>query len=178
MRDLRYGIRTLIKTPGFALAGVVILGLGIGVNSAIFTVVNAVVLKPLPFADADRIMRLWQTPPQSLFNTPIFAISPANFIDWEEQNQVFERLAIYRVGRQTLTGHGEPDSITSVRASADFLPILGTIAHARPRLHRKTTTARAGRGRCCSAMRSSGPASAAIRRSSARPSRSIACRTP
>ncbi len=125
VRDLRYGSRTLIKTPGFALAGVVILGLGIGVNSAIFTVVNAVVLKPLPFADADRIMRLWQTPPQSLFNTPIFAISPANFIDWEEQNQVFDRLAIYRGARQTLTGHGEPESVNALRASADFLPILG-----------------------------------------------------
>jgi predicted permease len=125
VRDLRYGTRTLLKTPGFALAGVVILGLGIGVNSAIFTVVNAVVLKPLPFAESDRIMRLWQTPPQSLFTTPIFAISPANFIDWEEQNQVFERLAIYRTGRMTLTGHGDPDSIVALRASADFLPILG-----------------------------------------------------
>ena len=88
VRDLRYGIRTLMKSPGFALAGVLILGLGIGVNSAIFTVVNAVVLKPLPFADADRIMRLWHTPPPTLFTTPIFALSPANFIDWEAQNQV------------------------------------------------------------------------------------------
>jgi predicted permease len=125
VRDLRYGFRALIKSPGFALAGVVILGLGIGVNSAIFTVVNAVVLKPLPFPDADRIMRLWQTPPQSLFTTPVFAISPANFIDWEEQNQSFERIAIYRGGRYTLTGHGEPDAVFTLRASADFLPILG-----------------------------------------------------
>src|SRR5688572_4664222 len=125
VRDLRYGTRALIKSPGFALAGVIILGLGIGVNSAIFTVVNAVVLKPLPFADADRVMRLWQTPPQSLFTTPIFSISPANFIDWEEQNQVFEHIAIFRTGRQTLTGHGEPDSVLTMRASAAFLPILG-----------------------------------------------------
>ncbi len=125
VRDVRYGVRTLLKTPGFALAGVVILGLGIGVNSAIFTVVNAVVLKPLPFAEPDRIMRLWQTPPQSLFNTPTFAISPANFIDWDDQNQVFERLAIFRTGRMTLTGQGEPDAVISLRGSADFLPILG-----------------------------------------------------
>jgi putative ABC transport system permease protein len=125
VRDVRYGIRTLLKTPGFALAGVMILGLGIGVNSAIFTVVNAVVLKPLPFAEPDRIMRLWQTPPQSLFTTPTFAISPANFIDWEDQNQVFERLAIYQTGRRTLTGQGEPESVISLRGSADFLPILG-----------------------------------------------------
>ena len=125
VRDVRFGIRTLLKTPGFALAGVVILGLGIGVNSAIFTVVNAVVLKPLPFAEPDRIMRLWQTPPPALFTTPVFAISPANFIDWEEQNQVFERLAIYQTGRRTLTGQGEPDSVIVLRGSADFLPILG-----------------------------------------------------
>ena len=125
VRDLRFGLRTLIKSPGFAVAGVIILGLGIGVNSAIFTVVNAVVLKPLPFADADRIMRLWQTPPQSLFTTPVFSVSPANFADWAEQNQVFERVAIFRGGRQTLTSHGEPDAVFVLRASADFLPALG-----------------------------------------------------
>ncbi len=125
VRDLRFGVRTLIKTPGFALAGVVILGLGIGVNSAIFTVVNAVVLKPLPYADADRIVRLWQTPPQASFSTPIFAISPANFIDWEAQNQVFEHMAIYRGGRRTLTGHGEPEAIAVLQGSADFFAVLG-----------------------------------------------------
>ena len=125
VRDLRYGVRTLVKSPGFALAGVIILGLGIGVNSAIFTVVNAVVLKPLPFADADRIMRLWQTPPQSLFTTPVFAISPANFVDWEEQNQVFEQIAIYRGGRRTVTGQGEPEAVSTVSASASFFTIFG-----------------------------------------------------
>jgi hypothetical protein len=70
-------------------------------------------------------MRLWQTPPQSLFNLPTFSLSPANFIDWEAQNEVFERMAIYRVGRQILTGSGEPDAVVAVRASADFLPIVG-----------------------------------------------------
>jgi predicted permease len=126
IRDLRYGVRTLLKSPGFTIAGVLILGLGIGVNSAIFTVVNAVVLKPLPFADADRIMRLWHTPPQTLFaGSPIFALSPANFVDWEAQNEVFERMAIYRTGRQILTGSGEPEAVITLRGSADFLPILG-----------------------------------------------------
>jgi len=64
-RDLRYGARTLTRSPGFAFAGILILGLGIGVNSAIFTVVNAVVLRPLPFADSERIVKLWHTPPPS-----------------------------------------------------------------------------------------------------------------
>ena len=126
VRDLRYGMRTLIKSPGFAIAGIVILGLGIGVNTAIFTVVNAVVLKPLPFADADRIVRLWHTPPQSTFaGMDTFPLSPANFIDWEAQSDVFERMAIYRGGRWTLTGQGEPDAVVVYRASADLLPILG-----------------------------------------------------
>ena len=126
VRDVRYGIRTLVKSPGFAIAGIVILGLGIGVNTAIFTVVNAVVLRPLPFADADRIVRLWHTPPQSTFaGMDVFALSPANFIDWEAQNEVFEKMAIYRGGRWTLTGQGEPEAIVVYRGSADLLPILG-----------------------------------------------------
>ena len=118
-------MRTLPKTPGFALAGVVILGLGIGANAAIFTVVNAVVLRPLPFADADRIMRLWHTPPPSLFSDPAFALSPANFIDWEAQSHSFEQMAIYRGGRRTVTGQGEPDGVVTLRASASLLPIFG-----------------------------------------------------
>ena len=126
IRDIRYGIRTLVKSPGFALAGVIILGLGIGVNSAIFTVVNAVVLRPMPFPDADRIVRVWHTPPQTTFaGMEVFALSAANFIDWDEQNQVFESMAIYRYGRRTLTGSGEPDAVRVGRASAAMLPILG-----------------------------------------------------
>jgi putative ABC transport system permease protein len=126
LRDIRHGARTLWRTPGFTVAGILILGLGVGVNSAIFTLVNAVVLRPLPFADADRIMRLWHTPPPTLFaGSPTFPLSPANFIDWEAQNKTFERMAIYRAGRRTFTGRGEPDAVVTVRASADFLPILG-----------------------------------------------------
>ena len=125
LRDLRYGLRTLWKTPGFALAAVVILGLGIGANAAIFTVVNAVVLRPLPFPDADRIVRLWHTPPPALFSDPAFALSPANFIDWETQSHSFDRMAIYRGGRRTVTGQGEPDGVITLRGSASLLPMLG-----------------------------------------------------
>ncbi|HXW08623.1 MAG TPA: ABC transporter permease [Vicinamibacterales bacterium] len=125
-RDLRYGARTLRKNPGFLLAGITILGLGIGVNSAMFTVVNAVVLRPLPFPDADRIVRLWHTPPQSTFpGMRTFSLSPANFVDWQAQSQSFEAMAIYRGGRPTLTGQGQPAAVRIVRASAAFLPIFG-----------------------------------------------------
>ena len=124
--DLRYGVRSLARGPGFTLAAIVILGLGIGANSAIFTLVNAVVLRPLPFADADRIVRLWQTPPPATFpGMETFSLSPANFIDWEAQNQVFEKMAIFRGSRQTLTGQREPEAVIVVRASADYLPVLG-----------------------------------------------------
>ena len=126
LRDLRYGARSLRKSPGFALAGIAILGLGIGANSAIFTIVNAVVLRPLPFADSNRIMRLWHTPPPGQFpGSPVFALSPANFLDWEAQSRTFEAMAMYREGRRTLTGQGEPDAVHTIRASASFFPILG-----------------------------------------------------
>jgi putative ABC transport system permease protein len=126
VRDLRYGARTLRRSPGFLLAGITILGLGIGVNSAIFTVVNAVIFRPLPFADAERIVRLWHTPPQSTFpGMRTFPLSPANFVDWEATSHSFEAMAIYRGGRPTLTGQGEPTAVVSVRASASFLPIFG-----------------------------------------------------
>jgi putative ABC transport system permease protein len=125
IRDLRHAARGLIKTPSFTLAAIVILGLGIGVNTAIFTVVNAIVLRPLPFPDADRIMRVWHTPPPLFAGQSIFPLSPANFLDWQAQNQVFERMAIYRGTRRTITGRGEPDTVIGGRISSDVFPILG-----------------------------------------------------
>jgi len=126
MRDLRHGARGLLKSPGFTIAAIAILGLGIGVNTAIFTIVNAVVLRPLPFPESDRIMRVWHTPPPELFTgRPVFALSPANFLDWEAQNQVFARMAIYRGNRRTITGRGEPEAVITGRASSSFFQILG-----------------------------------------------------
>jgi putative ABC transport system permease protein len=126
IRDLRYAARGLAKAPGFTLAAIVVLGLGVGANTAIFSVVNAVVLRPLPFPDADRMMSLWHTPPPQQFKgTRIFWLSPANFIDWKQQSHVFERAAVYQLGRRTITGQGEPYASLTARISADFLPILG-----------------------------------------------------
>src|SRR5437868_1187752 len=83
VRDVRHGVRLLLKNPAFSLAAVLILGLGIGANTAIFSVVNAILLRPLPFADSSRIMRVWHTPPRQQFSgMPIFAVSPANYFDW------------------------------------------------------------------------------------------------
>src|SRR5207302_1400683 len=85
--------RALAKSPAFSLAAIVILGLGIGVNTAIFSVVNAIVLRPLPFPESSRVMRVWHTPPAEQFSgRRTFAVSPANYIDWRDQNDVFDRV--------------------------------------------------------------------------------------
>jgi predicted permease len=130
IRDARYGLRTLAKAPGFSLAAIVILALGIGANTAIFSVVNAVILRPLPFADSSRIMRLWHTPPATFPTAPngrrIFVLSPANYLDWEAQNHVFDRMALYRFRPFTLTGRGEPETLRGAVVTGGFFATLGS----------------------------------------------------
>jgi putative ABC transport system permease protein len=129
LRDARYGLRTLTKAPAFSLAAIVILALGIGANTAIFSVVNAVILRPLPLADSARIMRVWHTPPKEQFgNRPIFAVSPANYLDWRAQNHVFDRMATYGGRRFTLTGRGAAEALVGATVSADFFDVLGVRA--------------------------------------------------
>jgi putative ABC transport system permease protein len=129
IRDVRYGFRVLLKNPAFALAGILILGLGIGANTAIFSLVNAVILRPLPFRDSARIMRVWQTPPETFFvpagDRRIFVVSPANYLDWEAQNHVFDRMALYRFRRFNITGQGEPDALRTAVVTGEFFNILG-----------------------------------------------------
>ncbi len=125
-RDVRHGLRGLIKSPGFTVAAITILGLGVGVNTAIFTIVNAVALRPLPFAESERLMRVWHTPPPQLFSgRPTFPLSPANYLDWQAESSSFEAMAAYIVRRVTLTGEGEPESLIAAQVSPEFLPILG-----------------------------------------------------
>src|SRR5215218_785113 len=93
MQDLRYGIRVLLKSPGFTLAAVMALALGIGANTAIFSVVNTVLLRSLPFKDSARLMVVIDT---KLPQFPEFSASPGNFIDWQKQNTVFEQIEAVR----------------------------------------------------------------------------------
>jgi putative ABC transport system permease protein len=127
LRDIRYGVRVLLKSPAFFIAAVLILALGIGANTVMFSVVNAVVVRPLPFLDAGRLVRVWHVPPPVQFpGAKTFAVSPANYLDWRAQNDVFERMAIYTGGRPSLTGPGlSPDAVRAGIVSVDFFDVLG-----------------------------------------------------
>ncbi len=123
-KDLRYGFRTLIKNPGFSIIAVVSLALGIGANTAIFSLVNAVLLRPLPFSEPERLVMIWED--QSEIGFPRADVAPANYIDWKAQNQSFEDIAALNWKNFNLTGDGEPERVLAHGATANFLPLLGT----------------------------------------------------
>ncbi|HWW88489.1 MAG TPA: ABC transporter permease, partial [Vicinamibacterales bacterium] len=120
-QDLRHGWRTLASSPGFAVVAILTLSLGIGANTAIFSFVDAVLLKPLPYKDADRIVRVMEKPPRGDRN----GISTLNFLDWQKDNEVFDFLAAQAGGQATLTGLGDPVQIRGARVSAHFFDIYG-----------------------------------------------------
>src|SRR5215510_13564322 len=125
-RDIRFGLRVLRKNPGFSALAVVLLALGIGANTAIFSVVHAVLLKPLPFPQPDRIVSIPHTPPQDIFpGRKTFTVSPANYLDWKAQSDVFTKMSIYAGGSMTLTRLGEPESLSAGFVSAEFFDVLG-----------------------------------------------------
>jgi putative ABC transport system permease protein len=120
--DLRYAARTLRKTPAFAAAAVLLLAIGIAATSAMFTLVDAVLVRPLPFADPDRLFMLWESPPDQARNS----VSPLNFLDWSEQNRSFSSLAAISGGRRTLTGQGgEPEQVPAPSVSTTFFDVFG-----------------------------------------------------
>jgi putative ABC transport system permease protein len=125
-QNLRFASRQLFKSPGFATVAVLILALGIGANTAIFSVVHAVLLEPLPFQDPDRLVQIWHVPPQSSFpGMTRFAVSAANFLDWQKQNDAFEGMSLYRFGSYDLIGNGKPESIRAGVVSSEFFSVLG-----------------------------------------------------
>jgi putative ABC transport system permease protein len=125
-QDIRYAARQLRKAPGFAAVAVVTLALGIGANTAIFSVVNGVLLRPLAFKDADRLVRLWHVPPQKSFpGIPTFSVSPANYLDWQSQNHVFEQMAVMGYYGFTMTGGDKPEQVDASSVSAGFFSTLG-----------------------------------------------------
>jgi len=123
LQDLRYAFRMCVRTPGFTTIAVLALALGIGANTAIFTIVNAVLIERLPFREPDRIVSLWEEgahrPGKN--NT----LGPANFIRWRERSSSFDAMAAMVDVRANLTGRGDPEEIVAQRVEAPFFPILG-----------------------------------------------------
>jgi putative ABC transport system permease protein len=123
--DLKHGLRVLLKNPGFSAAAIIVLALGIGANTAIFSVVNAVLLRPLPFRDPARLVQVWHVPPPKSFpGMTEFAVSAANFIDWQQQNDVFDKMSIYTGSSLNLTGGEQPEALQGAAVSADFFSTL------------------------------------------------------
>jgi predicted permease len=123
--DARYAVRGLVRTPGFAFAAIGVLALGIGATTAMFSILNAVLLRPLPFAEPDRLVRLFHVPPQATFpGIPIFSLSPANFYDWQREAKAFEGMAMYRTRSFTLTGSGTARSVGAAAVGGGFFDIV------------------------------------------------------
>jgi len=123
LQDLRYGARMLWKSPGFTLIAVITLALGIGANTAIFSVIDALMLRPLPFREPDKLFQVWESNVK-LGYKEIDASYP-NFADWRDQNQVFEQIAIYSSGTYNLAGAAEPERAEGAIVSPAFFPLLG-----------------------------------------------------
>jgi predicted permease len=123
LQDIRFGSRMLLKRPGFTSIVILALALGIGANTAIFSVVNTVLLRPLPYKDADRLAMIWSSSPQRGFD--ISPMPPADFVDFKEQNSVIEQMAYSRDSQYILTGMGDPEAIRAYRFSANFFDVMG-----------------------------------------------------
>ena len=123
MNDLRYALRMLLKNPGFTIIAVIALSLGIGANTAIFSVVNTVLLRPLPYKDPDQLVMVWED--ASKHGYPRDTPATANYVDWRDQNQLFEGMAAIADESFNLTGTGDPERLEGRRVSANLFPILG-----------------------------------------------------
>lgn len=121
VRKIRFGIRSLLKQPTFTALSILILALGIGTNTAMFSVINQVVLRPLPYPAADRLV--WMN--ESGDEVANRMLSYPNFVDWRERNHVFESLTTFRTWNMTLTGSGEPQSIAAGMVTADYFKVMG-----------------------------------------------------
>lgn len=123
-QDLRYGLRLIRKNPGFSAVVVLTLAVGIGANTAIFSVVNAVMLRSLPFKDPDRLVRLNESNPER--GWPTFSVSHPNFLDWRDQNQTFAAMAATTGASVNLGTAGEVEVVRGSAVTVDFLTVLGT----------------------------------------------------
>ena len=125
LSDFRFSLRLLRRNPGFSAAAILVLSLGIGANTAIFSVVNAVLLRPLPFDDPTRIMQVWHVPPPKSFpGMTRFSVSPANYLDWHSQSSSFEQMSAYGFRSFTVGGSDRPEAIQAGTVGSDFFPLF------------------------------------------------------
>ena len=125
MQSLRFAVRMLMKNPGVSLVAVITLALGIGANTAIFSVINGVLLRPLPYTHPERLVALWERVPTH----GQWRASPANFFDWKKQSTVFEGMSAYGGSAMTLTGIGEPEQLLGTRVSDGYFAVVGVEPH-------------------------------------------------
>src|SRR5262245_55478455 len=125
-KDLRYGARMLLKNPGFTLVAIFTLTLGIGANTAIFSIVNSLLLRPLPYSNAERLAIIWTHSPGA--NVAQDWPSPGQFYALKSENSVFEQLALALGDNVILTGNAEPERLGAVRASSAVFSLLGAQA--------------------------------------------------
>jgi putative ABC transport system permease protein len=124
-RDVRTGVRALLHSPVFTVVTVLSLALGIGANTAIFSVVNGLLLRPLPYPESEQIVDVWHTPPpQSFPGLDKFSVSPANYLDWRAQSTAFEQMAVYTDTGFSLSTSNDPLPLIGAVVSSDFFSVL------------------------------------------------------
>ncbi|BAC89142.1 ABC transporter permease [Gloeobacter violaceus] len=124
LQDVRYGLRMLAGSPGFTVVAVLTLALAIGANTAIFSVVSAVLLRSLPYAEPERLVQVWETAPRQ--DVMEGSVSAPNYLDWREQNHVFDRIALYGYGAFNLSNNDNPDRLLGAIVSTNFFETFGT----------------------------------------------------
>src|SRR6266540_7057702 len=123
LQDIRYALRTLGQNPGFTVLAVLTLALGIGFNSAVFSVVDAAVLRPLAYVRPEELVRIWDSNPSRGFDR--FSASPPNFVDWRAQNRTLSGIAAFTGDEATLMEGGEPQRLRVYAVSPALFPLLG-----------------------------------------------------
>jgi putative ABC transport system permease protein len=127
LQDLKQAIRSLRKSLGFAIAAIIVMALGIGANTSIFSVVNSILLRPLPYQEPDHLVQVWHVPPPKAFpGMTLFSVSPANFFDWKQMNHVFTDATIYGYNVLNLTGGDRSEAFAAGAVSSNFFSVLGT----------------------------------------------------
>src|SRR5580658_8871931 len=120
-QDLRYTARTLARSPGFALTAILVLALGVGANTAAFSVTDFVLIRPLPFPEPGRLVNLWEKEP----GYPQIELSPANYVDWKHMSKSFDGMGAFWDTSVNLVGQGDPERLEGAATTADLFPLLG-----------------------------------------------------